>query len=246
LGKELPQELCYDELMKKENSPVPAIPGHALFGELSAAARTAVRAAGREQIVRTGEYFFHQGEPSLLLYIVTTGQVKLTQVTAAGDQVVVGYVGPGGGLGIIVALSDMPYPLSALAVEECRAVVWSRETMKGLMRRYPQLAFNGLEMIAGRFLQLQEQFQDLATKRVEQRVARALLRLVRQFGRRVEGGVLIDMPLSRQSLAEMTGTNQYNVSRIVRQWEKAGVVRSEREQITILRAHDLVSIGEDL
>lgn len=217
-----------------------------LLEDLGGAEREAVLAAGQERVVQPGAYFFHQGEASHMLYIVTAGQVKLTQVTEAGDQVVVGYFGPGNGLGIIVALSGMPYPLSAEAVEACRAVSWHRDIMKALMLRYPRLALNGLEMVGGRFVQLQDRFRDMATKRVEQRVARTLLRLVRQFGRRVEEGVLIDIPLSRQNLAEMTGTNLYNVSRIVRQWEKDGLVRSERQQITILKTHDLVMIGEDL
>lgn len=217
-----------------------------LLQDLTAAEREAIFAEGQERLIRPGEYFFHQGQESTMLYVLTAGQVKLTQVTEAGDQVVVNYFGPGNGLGIIVALSGMPYPLSAEAVETCRAVAWHRDTMKALMRRHSQLALNGLEMIGNRFVQLQEKFRDMATKQVEQRVARALLRLVRQFGRRVDQGVLIDIPLSRQNLAEMTGTNLYNVSRIVRQWEKDGLVCSERQQITILKAHELVVIGEDL
>ena len=90
----------------------------------------------------------------------------------------------GDGLGIIVALIDMPYPLSAEVVEACTAVAWDRQTMKQLMLHIPQLALNGMEMIGQRFAWLQTRFQEVATQRVEQRVARALLRLVRQFGKR--------------------------------------------------------------
>jgi CRP-like cAMP-binding protein len=118
--------------------------------------------------------------------------------------------------------------------------------MKQLMLKNPRLALNGLEMIAGRFVLLQERFSEMATSQVEQRVARTLLRLVRQFGKRVAVGVLIDIPLSRQNLAEMTGTNLYNVSRILSKWERAGLVQSRRERITLCKAHELVVIGEGL
>lgn len=218
----------------------------ALLKELSPDEQQAILATGHEKRVSPGEYFFHQGEESLLLYILMTGQVKLSQVTEAGNQVVIGYLGPGNGFGIVVALNMMPYPLSAEAMEPCLALGWRREEMRALMRNYPQLALNSLEMVGERFAELQGRFRDLATRRVEQRVARALLRLVRQFGKRINRGVLIDIPLSRQSLAEMTGTNLYQVSRIVSRWEKEGVVQSDHQRITILKAHELVILGEDL
>lgn len=218
----------------------------ALLDGLTADACAAILANGRLRHFRAGEFCFHQGEDAVTLYIIAAGRVKLTQVTANGDQVIVNYFGPGSGLGIIVALSGMAYPLSAEAIESCAAISWHRDEMKGLMLRHPRLALNGMEMIAGRFVRLQERFSDVATKQVEQRVARTLLRLVRQFGQRVEQGVLIDIPLSRQNLAEMTGTNLYNVSRILRKWEKAGLVSSRRETVIICKAHELVIIGEDL
>jgi CRP-like cAMP-binding protein len=101
-------------------------------------------------------------------------------------------------------------------------------------------------MIAQRFVKLQDRYQDIATRRVEQRIARALLRLVRQFGKKVTQGVLIDMPLSRKDLAEMTGTNVFNVSRILSKWERAEWVVSQRQLIILCKAHELVILAEDL
>lgn len=218
----------------------------ALFAGLQVTEQDEVLANGRMHQVAQGNYFFQQGEDSLMLYIITSGHVKLTQVNENGDQIIVNYFGAGQGLGIIVALSGLPYPLSAEAIEVCEAVAWHRDTMKQLMLHSPRLAFNGLEMVAGRFVRLQESFSDLATKQVEQRVARTLLRLARQFGRRIEQGVLIDIQLSRQSLAEMTGTNLYNVSRILSKWERGGLVSCQREAVTLCKAHELVVIGEGL
>lgn len=218
----------------------------ALLAGLTMTEQEVVLGNGRFYQIPQGAYFFHQGEEAETLYLITAGQVKLTQVNENGSQVIVNYFGPGNGLGMVVALSNMPYPLSAEAVGVCQAVAWHRDTMKSLMLRYPRLALNGLEMIARRFVSLQERFNDVATRQVEQRVARALLRLARQFGKRVEQGVMIDIALSRQNLAEMTGTNLYQVSRILSKWEKAGVVTLQRQTVILCKAHELVVIGEDL
>ncbi len=84
------------------------------------------------------------------------------------------------------------------------------------------------------------------TDLMERRVAHALLRLVRQAGRWVETGVEIDFPLSRQDVAEMTGTTLHTVSRTLSAWESQGIVESGRQQVVICKPHALVAIAEDL
>jgi CRP-like cAMP-binding protein len=103
-----------------------------------------------------------------------------------------------------------------------------------------------LRLVADRFHDLQDRYRELATERVERRVARALLRLARQAGKRTDEGVLLDLPLSRQDLGEMTGTTLYTVSRILSGWEQNGLILSGRERIIIRRPHELVIIAEDL
>ena len=218
----------------------------ALFARLLDAELQAVIAAGRVYEMTQGEFFFHQGEDSTMLYIIASGRVKLSRVTTDGQQVIVDYFGPGEGLGIIMALNEQPYPLSAETIEPCVAVGWRREVMLDLMQDNSQLALNGLRMVGQRFTQMQNRFQELATQRVERRVARALLRLVRQFGRRVDEGVLIDIALSREELAQMTGTNLYNVSRILSKWEHAGWIVSSRKKVILKKSHELVALAEDL
>ncbi len=206
----------------------------------------AVLAAGHKRRFSQGTFFFHQGDPANWMYILISGRAKLVQLTNNGEQLVMNYFGPGQGLGIIVALNNDVYPLSAKAVEDCQAIGWHRDEMKALMQHHPQLAMNGMKMMGDRFTRLQARLRDVSTKRVEQRVARAILRLVRQFGKRVENGVLIDIPLTRQDLAEMTGTNVYNVSRIMSKWEQMNWIASRRKQVVLTKPHELVTLAEDL
>ena len=58
--------------------------------------------------------------------------------------------------------------------------------------------------------------------------------------------MLIDMPLSRQDLAEMTGTTLFTVSRVLSEWESQGIVESGRERVVVKRPHGLVALAEDL
>jgi CRP-like cAMP-binding protein len=191
-------------------------------------------------------YFFHQGDPATAFYILVEGQVKLTEVTAEGQQILVRFAGPGEAMGIIAALSKTVYPLSAQAVDDCLAMAWDGGILEQLMEHYPRIAIDGLRMVSQRWAELEERYRELATEQVERRVAQALMRLVRQVGRKVDEGILIDLPLSRQDLAEMTGTTLYTVSRVLSRWEQQNLVESGRERVLIRYPHGLARIAEDL
>jgi CRP-like cAMP-binding protein len=202
--------------------------------------------AGREVRVPAGVYLLHQDDPAILFYILLEGTVRLTQLTPEGHQVIIHHATPGQGIGIIVVLSHLPYPVSAEVIDDAVLRAWDRETTQKFMRQIPQLALNGIALIARRFVTLQDQYREMATERVERRVAHAILRLVRQVGKKVNAGILIDLPLSRQDLAEMTGTTLYTTSRILSEWERQGWIQTGREQVILVHPHALVEIAEDL
>jgi CRP-like cAMP-binding protein len=220
--------------------------GAPFFAKLDAAARQTILDASYRRHVRRREFFFFQDAPATTFYFLLEGQARLIQMTPEGHQVIVRYVGTGEGIGIIVALSNMFYPLSAEAVTDCTALAWDAHTILQLMEQEPQLAISGMQLIAYRFRALQQRYRELATERVERRIARTLLRLARQTGRRTEEGVLLDLPLSRQDLGEMTGTTLYTVSRILSGWEEQELIIAGRERVVIRDPHGLVTIAEDL
>lgn len=156
------------------------------------------------------------------------------------------YFGPGDEMAVIVVLSKVDYPVSAEAVNDVTAVGWDRETALALMEQFPRLAINGLEMVAGRFGQLQNRYRELATERVEQRVARAVVRLVQQGNNADVAQTPPKLSLTRQDLAEMTGTTLFTVSRICSQWEQRGFLAAGREQLIIHRLDNLIAIADDL
>jgi CRP/FNR family transcriptional regulator, nitrogen oxide reductase regulator len=217
-----------------------------LFADLEPPQLSEIMTAAGRRTVEAGRILFFQGDPAETFYIVLKGRVKLSQVTPDGQQVILRYSTSGESFGVIAVLSEMEYPVTAEAAAECQLLTWNRSTMRQLMERYPQIALNSLQILASRVREFQDRMRELATERVERRLARALLRLAHQTGRKTPEGVLIGMPISRQNLAEMTGTTLFTVSRILSQWETQGLVKTGREQVTISFPHGLVVIAEDL
>ena len=217
-----------------------------LFQSLTASSLQDVIAAAEPVPREKGRAFFRQGDTARKLFILRQGRVKISQTTAEGHQIVVRYVGFGELFGCVLLYGGREYPATALAVSDCEALSWDHASFVKMMERYPRIAINALELVGEELSGMRARYQELATERVEQRVARALLRLVRQAGKKVDGGVLIEFPLSRQDLAELTGTTLHTVSRILSVWENEGLIRSGRKRIIICHPHELVSIAEDL
>jgi CRP-like cAMP-binding protein len=217
-----------------------------LFQGLGGDVLARVRDQAHSKAVGTGELFFNEGDDAEAFFVLTSGRVKLTQLTPEGHQVVLRIIGAGDAFGGAGAFGDLTYPVGAEAVEPAVALVWTSGTMRQLMETEPRVALNAVQFVAGRLHDLQRRHRQLMTERVERRVARALLRLVQEAGRRVDTGVEIDFPVSRQDIAEMTGTTLYTVSRLLSSWEERGIVRSGRQRIILTTPHALVALAEDL
>ena len=88
--------------------------------------------------------------------------------------------------------------------------------------------------------EIQARFRELATERVEQRIARTILRLAAQISQGSESkATSVEMKFSRQDLAEITGTTLFTVSRTLSEWEKSGVIEAGRERIQIKDLYEL-------
>lgn len=216
-----------------------------LFAGLEPDAMAALEGTARVRGVDRGGAFFRQGDPAEALHVLVTGSVKMTQVDAAGNQVVLRVIGRGDVFGCAPVLSRTLYPATADALVDSFAWTWDGATLDRLLAAYPALARNALRVLGARLCEMQDRLLEVATVRVEQRLARTLVRLVRQAGKRVEAGVLIDMPLSRQDLAELCGTTLYTVSRILSRWEGDGLVDVGRHRVTVVDRHGLVALAED-
>ncbi len=217
-----------------------------MFSALDDGALAEIRAAARVRTVEGGRVFFREDDPASAFFVLDSGSVKLTQLTAEGHQVVLRILGPGDAFGGVAAFGGATYPITAEAVIDASAMEWPGDVMARLMERHPRLALNALRFVAARLHELQVQYRQLATEKVDRRVARALLRLVQQAGRRVESGVLIDLPLSRDDIAQMTGTTLYTVSRIISRLEGEGIVEAGRQRMVIRNPHGLLKVADDI
>lgn len=194
--------------------------------------------------LRAGETVARQGDEARTLYLVERGLLKLVQLAPEGREVIVRFVGPGEPFGGVVALDGATYPVTALAVEPTVLRGWSKKALGPLLERLPRVRTNIMREMSAHMTDALTRVRELTTERVGQRLAHALLRLMRQCGRITPDGVLIAHPLTRQELAELTGTTLYTVSRTLSQWQADGILHSTNRRLLVKHPARLEALGE--
>jgi len=228
-------------MAKVDSSLVAHLP---LFAGFSATDLDSILAEARSIRVPKNTAVFEQGEQAHSSFVLLHGHVRASKVTPTGEQVVVRYVSAGETFGVATAIGLQRYPATATAVDDSVVLAWPSATWPRLVAQFPVLATNTLQTVGARLQETHTRVVEMSTQHVEQRIAHALLRLVKQSGKRVDHGVEIDFPISRQDIAQMTGTTLYTVSRTLSAWEARGLVESSRQKIIVREPHKLFVLAE--
>lgn len=218
--------------------------GADMFDVLDPDGRREVLQAGLVRRLPQGKTVFAQGDPGATCHTLLHGRVKIVQTRPDGAQSVIRFIGPGEMYGTVAALMDKPFPADAVAVLDSVEIYWPVAVMRQLMTRFPQVAMRSAASAGERLFELQSRVGELAGEKVEQRIARALVRLVRQAGRRTPEGVEIDFPITRQELAEMAGSTLHTVSRTLSAWDDREITASSRRHIVVRKLHVLLDLAE--
>jgi len=189
-----------------------------------------------DQIAAAAEWFrvetfdqdaliFLDGDPADRLWVVSAGQVKIVKHTSDGQENLLEVITPDemfGGAGLLLAL----HPATAVAMTPTTTLSIERDPYLQLIRQYPDIALRIIYLLGER-LQASMKMRALAVERVDVRLSNILLKLCEKAGETTEGGVRINLPLSRQDLADMAGTTIETAIRVMSRFRKEGLVHTE-------------------
>ncbi|TPN00040.1 Crp/Fnr family transcriptional regulator [Mesorhizobium sp. B2-3-3] len=216
----------------------------ALFQGLEPQALDSILKDARSVLFAKESIVFEQEADARSFYVLLSGHIRVVRTTPDGRQVIARYISEGEIFGVAAALGRLTYPATAVAAVDCVVLVWPSSVWPDLSSRFPALSAGTFKTVGNRLQETQARVLELATEQVEQRVASAILRLINQTGRKTEAGIEIDFPISRQDIAEMTGTTLHTVSRLLSAWEEKGIIVSGRQRVTVADPHRLVLLAE--
>lgn len=215
-----------------------------LFSKLGKAQVRTILDQATSRRFESGAAIFHEGALAERFFLLLDGTIKVVKTTPDGEQVTSIHIPTGQLFGIAKALGRTSYPATALAASEALALSWPTSLWDNFVTEYSGFATETYKTVGDRLGELNTRVIEMSTKHVEQRIARALLRLIAQSGRQVEQGIEISFPITRKDVSEMTGTTLQTVSRLLSSWEKNGLVTSKRKKIIICNPHQLTVLGE--
>ena len=215
-----------------------------LFAKMSDAELDTLLASATLRRVAVGEAVFEQGQKADRFFLLLHGRLKVSQVTPDGQQIIVRMVNPGDIFGFAKALRREDYPGTPKAAAESVVICWPATVWDSVVETNPRLAMNAMQTMGQRLQEAHTRIREMATEEVERRVAHAVLRLVEQSGKSERGGIRIDFQISRQDIAEMTGTTLHTVSRILSAWEGKGLVEGGRQKLLVRDAAGLKVLAD--
>jgi CRP/FNR family transcriptional regulator len=216
----------------------------AMFAGLPAKEIAALAAVAQEHAQRAREYVFMEDDPAQWLYIVKSGRVKILRHSRTGRDVVLELLGPGEVFGAVAVVERRPYPASAQAVAASAVLRIPAETILALSERQPSLIREMALMIGRRLRAAHESVKSLSVDPVEARLAARLLRLAENGATRGPRGLTLPFHLTRQSLADMTGTTVETAIRVVSRWLKDGLLLDEDGRLVLTDVAALRALAE--
>jgi CRP-like cAMP-binding protein len=190
-----------------------------------------------------GELIFNEGDPADTFLAIVEGRVKIFKAAPGGKEIILEIFGAGDPLGTVAVYERRDLPASALALEDTECLAIGREDFFALLEQHPALV---RALLSGMTLRLAELTRRLAETqgRVEARFARLFLKLATQIGTRNDAGIFVAMPLTRQELADLTGTTIETAIRTMSRWQKEDVVRTEKDGFIIVNRPSLQATAE--
>jgi CRP/FNR family transcriptional regulator, nitrogen oxide reductase regulator len=202
-----------------------------LFRGLSLGDCTYIASQSQERHLSRRQMLFSQGEIRRHVFLIVSGRLKLTQLGPSGDEVILWLRGPGDVVGGLGSAPRTTNDSGAQAIEPCHVVFWDAGTIDSLSERFPVLQRNMVTILVECLHGIQDRFHELATEKVASRLARTLVRLLGSVGQRT--GEVVRIGLSREELAQMTGTTLFAVSRLLSEWTQRGIIDARREAVLI-------------
>jgi len=176
---------------------------------------------------------FTEGDAPEWFYIVATGKIKITKISHDGKEIILEIISPNDIFGGVAVLRNFPYPANAVAMEDSEVVKISRKNLMRLVDRFPNLMYLIALQLGDRMKSSYDSLKNIALDRVEARIAALLLKLSNKVGLETDEGLVIDMRLTKQDVADMVGTTVETSIRTFSKFKKQGLVADSDGKIII-------------
>jgi CRP-like cAMP-binding protein len=189
------------------------------------------------------EDIFSEGDQPEWFYLVSKGKVKITKISHEGKEIILEIISPTDIFGGVAVIRGFPYPANAVAMEDTEVLKIYRRNLMRLVDRFPNLMYCIALQLGDRMKSSYDSLKNIALERVEARIAALLLKLANKVGIETKEGLMIDMRLTKQDIADMVGTTVETSIRTFSKFKKEGLLSDSDGKIVIKDAKKLVALS---
>lgn len=222
------------EVLKKSN----------FFSSVSEATQKEINRLFAEEKYQKDDYIFFEGDAPEWFYMVKEGKVKLVKHSDTGKDVILQVFVPGDMFGEVSLLDRKPYASSAQVMEPSTILKLARKDFLLFFGRHPFVATEMIMELGRQLREAHATIKSLAVDRVEQRIANILLKLADKLGTPEKGGIMLNLSLTRQDLADMAGTTVETTIRVMSRFTKFKIIKPVMGKVFILDPPALRRISE--
>ncbi len=172
-------------------------------------------------------YLFHQGENASALYLIKTGKLKLVRVTDGGKEIILDIIGPGEVQGETALFHNQEYLFSAMALEETGLCCFNRQQFEALIQQNPGLAVKIISYLGQKLYKTLEHVAETSGTSTKEKLLRLLVRLAGVYGREIPRGMIIELEITQQELADMVGASRVMTVQVLQQLTEEGIIERQ-------------------
>lgn len=187
-----------------------------------------------ERSYTKGRIIFMEGEPGEALFLLKSGLIKLTKRLEDGREHILHFVNPGEVFAEVVLFEGGNYPATAEVQEDAVVGVLRNQDIEKLISHNPSMAVRMLRIMSRRLRTAQEKVMNLALHDTARRLAFTLIKMAQEHGVKEARGMLINLNLTNQELANMTGSSRETINRMLNSFKRAGAIDMDRQQIYVV------------
>ena len=177
---------------------------------------------------------FWEGKEAQGFYLLITGQIKLVKSSPEGKEYIIRLVGPGETFAEAAVFGEIPYPATAIALEDCHTLFFPKGPFLQHLAASPALARNMLATLSRLMFHLTKQLEDLSLKEVSARLARYILERCHHTHGKIAAGLDCELPTTKTQLAAYLGTISETLSRTLSRFKSLGLIEVDKGKITIV------------
>jgi CRP/FNR family transcriptional regulator, anaerobic regulatory protein len=173
---------------------------------------------------KKGQIVFFEGDVSDKFYIINGGKIKIFKYTKEGKEQILYILSEGDFIGYLSLLKKGKFDFNAEALEDVNVCMLTKDDFDKIVKKTPEISLKILENLHDRLISLENLVQTLSTKDIEARIAGILKNFAKEFGREEAEGIVIEMPLSREEMANYIGVTRETMSRKLSSMEDDGLI----------------------